>query len=894
MKKLSIKLLTVLMSLIVTVMSLPMNVFAYELQNAINSSNSNTDDATVTSDELETEEKSKSIVELVDLRTNDSKTFRLTDGSYYLAQYSTDVHSLDGEGRWQDIDNTLSVSGSEISTSDAKIKFAKKTNGSEKLFALHDGNRKLTLSIIGAAKGVPGQIKNGEDTLHENATELQKMTTLSNISASVIYEDILPNTDIEYIINGSNIKENIIVKARQNSYTYSFELSLNNLTAVLAADGDIIILDPATNENVYTIPAPVMWDASGETSCDAAFSLVDNGNGKYTLTVTADSEWMNAEERVFPITVDPAVFSQSWQSSDDITVDTTNSTEKCPGDTILSVNNNEASYWVLYQLPVIPSSAYIVGSYIYLKGFLNAETINSDQEYPNGYVGAYEVTSQWTAEKGNWDVSDGQLSQEYVDFQHVYSYLYREDGREDYYTVISNSGIFYWNITSIVKKWYTNSDYNYGIALAPIDGTEFKGTATFYSDNATSNIPRLIVQYMDMKGIEDYWTYSEQSAGNAGVGAVNNATGNLVFSIPTLTTTNALMPCTPSLVYNSSFAIEGNENSAFYGDETPAGFKWNIAETISKESIEGLYGSEDVYIWTDGDMTEHYFYEDLLNNGYKDEDGLLLTITTGENNTLVMTDINDNVKTFSNETGEDVWSLMSVSDKHGNKLLFNPASTQDPAEVTLITNNEDYASYTYQLEIYYCVSSIPYAILNPQSKEAIIFRYSELYNGNIVTDKEKYLRQIIKVYGLDNSYDCLMFYQNTLDEINVPYTSVTLANYEYNSDGTLRVAEDKVSNYRLTYTYTNGKVSSVVESAKNAQGTYIQGQKIKFTYNTSSTIVLTTGRDDKIYNVSTDTYNDDLYTTFVFDNMGRTINHKYMGLPIDSLSVQIMKMRLIV
>ena len=94
-----------------------------------------------------------------------------------------------------------------------KIKFAKKTSGNNNLFTLKDGNRKLTFSLDNAHKKIEGKITN-HTVDKSNATQLQKMTTLDKISASVKYENIINGMDIEYVINGQNIKENIIVKEK--------------------------------------------------------------------------------------------------------------------------------------------------------------------------------------------------------------------------------------------------------------------------------------------------------------------------------------------------------------------------------------------------------------------------------------------------------------------------------------------------------------------------------------------------------------------------------------------------------------------------------------------------------------------------------------------------------
>ena len=60
--------------------------------------------------------------EVTDRREETVKHFRLSDGTYAAVQYDVPVHTLDADGVWQDIDNTLSDIGSEFSTSNAPDK----------------------------------------------------------------------------------------------------------------------------------------------------------------------------------------------------------------------------------------------------------------------------------------------------------------------------------------------------------------------------------------------------------------------------------------------------------------------------------------------------------------------------------------------------------------------------------------------------------------------------------------------------------------------------------------------------------------------------------------------------------------------------------------------------
>ena len=515
MKKFSIKSLCVILSILTAIMSLPMTAFALDL-----SDNNTASEVIESNDDVLTAQKD--IIEMTDMRTASVKYFRLEDGSYYAAQYDSAVHYQDENGDWQDIDNTLAVSGSEITTSNAKIRFAKKTTGNGSLFTLHDGNRKLTLSLDGAVKKVAGEITNYETEFGEGAAKLQKMTTLDKINASVIYRDILPGVDLEYVVTGLNIKENIIVKEKSDNYSYSFTMQLNNLTAALNEKGEIIISEPTSDEAVYIIPAPVMWDANNLTSDRATMSLTDHGNGKYTLIVTADSDWMNAEERAYPVTIDPPIYAHTSSNVIDLDMTTTSASNYVASNS-LYVSSTWRAYWRVTSLPVLPSSAYIVDAQFVLNCFTTSGL--------NGYVGLYEVVTDWDSTL-IWSMTTDSSAPKGKPASNV----------TDYQKVTSGEAQYHWDITNLVKKWYSNSASNYGVMLAPVAGTTFTGTAYFRSSEytTTSARPRLCITYQDMKGVEDYWSYTSQSAGLAGTGSINNATGKLSFAIPTLSTADHL------------------------------------------------------------------------------------------------------------------------------------------------------------------------------------------------------------------------------------------------------------------------------------------------------------------------------------------------------------------
>ena len=149
---------------------------------------------------------------------------------------------------------------------------------------------------------------------------------------------------------------------------------------------DIEIYD-SEGAKKYTIPAPVVYDSEWNTAPreDAYFTLEQSGNKKYTLTVTVNSAWMNAEDRAFPVTVDPTVSQLSSYVID--TVTSSSNPNSSYGSTIdLGVSSYQTLYWKVSTLPYIPSSAYITNSML---GY------HCLAERAAPVLGAHRVTSAW-------------------------------------------------------------------------------------------------------------------------------------------------------------------------------------------------------------------------------------------------------------------------------------------------------------------------------------------------------------------------------------------------------------------------------------------------------------------------------------------------------------------
>ena len=821
-----IKTVACLLSILLMLYAVPTNVFA-ELIEAIDTATDSNDEQTAI-EEAEPD-KEGTVFEVIDRREETVKHFRTEDGSFTAVQYNVPVHEKDENGEWQDIDNTLSESGSEYSTSNARVKFAKKTTGNSTLFALHDGNRKITMSLSGARKKVEGQVTNTQTEFPKDATQLQKMMTLDKLSSKILYPEILDGVDLEYVVNSCNIKENIIVKERADSYSYTFEIQLNNLEAVLCEDGSVAISDPDTDEVVYTIPKGYMFDANGEYSDAVTYALIDGGNGKYALTVAADNEWINDEGRAFPVTIDPTVSLISnytyacWLiNGDGSIVD-----YSIYGDKV-SIGFVQSLYFTSY-LGFIPEDAYVTHASIQM----------TSVEDSNAYSAAYIVDNEWTGR--------GMPRTE----KKPTAACWHPNG-----TNLSNNGYrFSWDLTDAVMRWRAGEP-NYGvlIRLNPnING--YAQTLQLYTHNVDSSAdyPIFVISYIIANGVEDYWSYATQDMGVAGAGAVNYATGELTFSVPTISASDYLFGYTPALVYQSSkAAIYYEDQDHIPLEGRTSGLGWHMS---TDEAIAGTDGGINSR-YADSDGTIHYIVSG------KDEDGLGLSITDYDS-TATITDRSLNKKHFDNISSDPngfIALIDSYEDAFGNVLDFSRDSEHRVEEIAIIPNG---LSPIEQLAFYYTDGVGLESILHATYDDAVYFEYSSYPNDDSTQTDDDYLREIVFKPTQDDTQSYSICYTYTNEMITIDPYSWDNEDISYGSVYRLSTVTDDSTGRSIEYSYdTQGRVVKITEYAWYES---YEGQTIIISYGTGYTKVRTSGSDDTILT------GDDNITTYNFDLSGRVV-----------------------
>jgi len=874
----SIKLLALFLALLTVAQLIPMTVFgemvAEEAVSSEEMSESETDTvATFEPEQLigenyfapEEEKPADALCEDTSKRESNVKHFLMSDGSYTMAVYANNVHYKDSAGEWQDIDNTLSEAGSDFTNVGARIKFSKKIPGNGGIFTIHENNRKITVSLEGAVKMTEGVVTNGTSACDGNATELQKMTELYKLNSKIFYADILNNTDIEYVLNGSNIKENIIIKAKSAEYNYVFSLKLNNLTAELVGN-EVILRDG--EETAYIIPAPYMLDADGARSDNVTYTLADGGNGKYTLTVTADASWINADDRAFPVTVDPAI---TVEETMDVELETAivsyNPDQDNPygmGTGMLGAGHIDNNYRCNGYIKISGLSRRLRPAYVYdaTLNIKQSEFIFCSQGAvaPEGtYLELYLIQCySWSSNTLSWNNQPTEYSNS------IYSFAVSP--------MDTNYDPLACDITDNVAnaiRFGNDTIYFRLQAANHYNGTgEESSCSSFYAEGSEYP-PYVTITYRNNTGTEDYWSTTSHSAGFAGSGSVNNQTGELNFVIDTLSSTDSIFPVGVQLVYNSvysgSYVTESNSALPYAHKIAGKGFMLNLQQSITKQYVQNMV----CYILTDADGTEHWFMPTDEQHIYRDVDGLGLTLNTTSLSYFIVTDKQGTEYVYYMFTYSDYKTFLTqITDNDGNKLNINPNIAELEFRPQTITVTPKDSSAITQLEFFYNDEGLIKRIYNPHSGESYVFLYSENYNSTTYSQNYSgYLRHIIYASGATESGSGIS-YATESEWNNVTLTSssdnikkLATASYSYNYAGLLTSVKDNLHNREIKYTYDAGnRVSTVKEYVGSAEG-----QQIGFTYGEETTAVRSSGTDDIYGNT------DDLVTHYVFDEEGRTV-----------------------
>ena len=254
-------------------------------------------------------------------RTDESSRHYILNNGTAKSVYSAEPTSFfdEAEKKWKQIDNSLEDKGDAFENKNGKFKTRISKAEQCKKVTITQSDKQLSWEYLG--KQEPAVMAADMEEVPETVLKIHndEQTEVKSVNSSAVYENIEKDTDLEYRLFGGNLKENIIVREKSADYKYLFALNTKGLKLRLSEDNESLELytekikeDGTVEEKVeFTIPSPYMYDANGVSSDDVYYELDESEDGKFSFAVVASEEWINAEERAFPVTIDPQIITDN-------------------------------------------------------------------------------------------------------------------------------------------------------------------------------------------------------------------------------------------------------------------------------------------------------------------------------------------------------------------------------------------------------------------------------------------------------------------------------------------------------------------------------------------------------------------------------------------------------
>ena len=719
------------------------------------------------------------IGESIDARKADEKHFRLSDGSFIAAKYAYPVH-YQKNGQWLEIDNTLTTlnaavkSGGYTNTSNSfKVTFANDITDND-LVKIEYENYNVTWGYVrkithsNAATGLfnfesqaivaPRQNEFGFETVQAEKVwqKNQELINQSNTNGGIIYQNVENGVDLEYKLTGGTLKENIIVKQKRDAYTYQFILKTGGLIPVKNADKSIDFKDGQTT--IFKIPAPIMYDALYACSTQVEYQIESIGTG-YLLTITADPEWINESERVLPIKIDPQMSAVSYAAyGANLAAQPVNSAYP---------NTNYSQYQKNWYVSVDYDGIMRTYLNMDLPALRRGDVINNAAIAfsAEGYfhapiekqVNIHKLTESFSPSTITWNQKPAHDAQ-ILDFN----------------IITATAGVdttidpYMFDVTKTVKAWYDGSETKYGFVLKFDEeiskANEWTRIWLGLADEQYN--PKLLINYRNTLGYEDYWSYTSVNSGNGGSASVNNYNGNLYVSQPLMGLDSERAPINISLENNSGYV--GTNDLYMNG-----GWKLNYEMQLGYDSLNSDPGCSSYFI--DADGTKHYFYIESWDGETigDDEDGLGLTLDRlqGESDAGKITDKDGNYICFDSSN-----RLYKVVDKDGNviQLTFNSYN----GRIATITNGVGH-TYTFNYnDTGASADGSLQSIISPTGK-SVTFNYTNGYLSKITYPDGLYIQysyttdgELSQIRNVDGTITSIQYD----DAFNSPVSQIKITN----------------------------------------------------------------------------------------------------------------------
>lgn len=399
-------------------------------------------------------------VELPGLRTANSRTISLPDGTREAQLSAVPINFKAPDGKWRPIEEDLEdlpVGGLTNGANSFDLRLPEEMG--EGAVRLSEGDSWISYELLGAE------------------------TTAVEVEGNTASYDAPDGVTFDLASIGTGVKETIVLESgvAPSRYRFQLEASAGLQPALVEKDGSIEIRDD--EDRVFaTLPAPTVADAGG-ASGEVNYSLIPESQGSWTLTVEVDPDWLSDPDRSWPVEIDPTTLvanpaTECYLVNQDPQYENYIEPGGCGPDPYFVPAGMGPSYsrqggltWRIrtamkFSLASLPAGAAIKSASL---GVYHPSTSDNPSSSPlPNVVQARAITSPWTWAAWYWrGTSQGSA------LWNTPGSDFSSEGDEIQSSTMGTSSQW-WNfngLTPLVRKWVSGSLPNNGLLLKVGDET---------------------------------------------------------------------------------------------------------------------------------------------------------------------------------------------------------------------------------------------------------------------------------------------------------------------------------------------------------------------------------------------------------------------------------------
>lgn len=428
--------------------------------------------------------------EVLELRTENSETYKMSDGTYQCEVYAENKYYLDEKGEYCLIDNTIIPQ--EHSSGTTTYQYANAASDAKVYFS--DEIPSVLLSCKGhqlafrMENSEISQVKVGArcNSYDFPEIELQAENCLT-------YYDAAQSTDLVYSVFTGGVKEYLMLKDPEAPSEFRFSYDTTDYTIEANEFGTLSVYDEAGNL-VFEFGSLYAIDSAGKGTEAVFYDILETKDNVTSIGIRIDEDYLNDPNRVYPILVDPSATMSDTVSGYSSTFDA------CVCSLYPNTNYGSNSFLRTGKDPDYGvRRTYIEFA---IPSNLAGKTVSSAtiRFYWAGgsssSIKLYSILNSWRSANVTWNTQP-------------------TCGTSVQATLGGTSGSWYSaSITSLVQTWLDNDNNNHGVKLQDTTESDANHWTTFNSSESSSEYkPSLTINYLADSG---NYTISYYGNGNTG------------------------------------------------------------------------------------------------------------------------------------------------------------------------------------------------------------------------------------------------------------------------------------------------------------------------------------------------------------------------------------------